>query len=77
MLEFGIKAEILLIVLHEIEEEIRTDGISQQKKALLYHQLGSVHSLMGDKEQQKFAWEEAKRLDPNNQMIKSSLKSLK
>ncbi|OGY41434.1 MAG: hypothetical protein A2Y82_00765 [Candidatus Buchananbacteria bacterium RBG_13_36_9] len=77
MLESGIKAETLLIILHDIEEEIRADGISQQKKALLFHQLGSVHSLMGDKDQQKFAWRQAEKLDPDNDFIRNSVKSLK
>jgi len=76
MLESGVEAEILIAVLHEIEEEIRVDGICYQKKAILYHQLGSIHSLMGDKEQQKVAWQQAQKLDPDNDFIRNSLKSL-
>ena len=77
MQEQGLNEEILIIVLKEIEREIRYDGICPKEKAQLFHQLGAIHGLMGDPHQQKIAWEEAKRLDPNNQMITSSLKSLK
>jgi len=77
MQEQGLNEEILIIALKEIEQEIRHDGICPKEKAQLFHQLGTIQGLMGDYTQQKFAWEEAKRLDPNNQMIKSSLKSLK
>jgi hypothetical protein len=76
MQEAGLSEDVLIIVLKEIEQEIRHDGICPKEKAQLFHQLGAIHGLMGDYPQQKFAWEEAKRLDPNNQMIKSSLKSL-
>jgi len=77
MQEQGIGGEVLIIVLKEIEQEIRNDGICPREKAQLFHQLGAIHGLMGDHPQQKIAWEEAKRLDPDNQMIQSSLKSLK
>jgi hypothetical protein len=69
--------EILIIVLKEIESEIRYDGICPSEKALLFHQLGTVHGLMGDYSQQKIAWEEAKKLDPKNHIIILSLEGLK
>lgn len=77
MLEFGIEPELLITVLHEVEDEIRADGICHQKKAMLFHQLGTIHSLMGDKDQQKVAWQQAQKLDPDNVFIGNSIKSLK
>ena len=76
MQEAGLSKDILIVVLNEIEEEIRNDGICSKEKAQLWHQLGAIHGLMGDHPLQKIAWEEAKKLDPKNQMILSSLKSL-
>ena len=67
----------ILEVLQEVETEIRNDGICPQQKALLYHELGSIHGLMGDKNQQKGAWQKALELDPRSEMIMASLKSLK
>ena len=67
---------VILETITEIEEEIRNNGICSVKKAMLYHQLGSVHGLMGDKRQQKNAWQKALELDPANEMVRDSLKSL-
>ena len=66
----------LLEVLEEVESEIRNNGTTKQEQAMLYHQLGSIYGLMGDSSQQNFAWRQAQRLDPNNEIILSSLKSL-
>ncbi len=66
----------LLEVLEEVESEIRNNGIGSKEQAMLYHQLGSIHGLMGDSCQQQFAWRQAQKLDPENKIILSSLKSL-
>ena len=76
MLECGIEPGLLIVVLQEIEAEIRADGVCHEKKAMLFHELGSIHGLMGDEEQQKAAWQQAQKLDPDNKIINASLKSL-
>ncbi len=68
--------EVVLEVLSEIETEIRNNGTDYQK-ALLYHQLGSVYGLMGEENQQKIVWQKGLELDPDNKIIRRSLKSLK
>ncbi|MCX6744364.1 MAG: hypothetical protein NTX82_02475 [Candidatus Parcubacteria bacterium] len=66
----------LLEVLEEVETEIRNNGTNKKEQAMLYHQLGSIYGLMGDSSQQTFAWRQAQQLDPENEIILSSLKSL-
>ncbi len=71
-----VNEEVLLMVLEEVEEEIRIDGVSLKTKASLFFQLGAVYGLMGDRLQQEFAWQKACQLDPQNEEIKKSLASL-
>ena len=67
---------ILLATLAEIEEEIR-EKQSPKEKASLYHELGSIHGLMGDKRQQEVAWQKALELDPESVIFQLSLVRLK
>lgn len=76
MLECGIAPETILLALEEVEKEIRNNGKCLKERAWLFHQLGSIHGLMGDLAQQKDAWEQALKLDPDNETLKASLKSL-
>ena len=76
MVVANVGRETVLSVLQEVENEIRRDGICTKEKALLFHQLGSIHGLMGEKKQQEFAWQQALKLDPGSEMIRASLKSL-
>ncbi len=68
---------VLLETLTEIEEEIRNNGHCQKEKARLYHELGSIHCLMGDQVQQETAWQRAVELDPQSTTFRQSLGSLK
>lgn len=72
----NIDPELLLVVIKEVENEIQQDGICRKDKAWLFHQLGSLYMLIGDPRQQKHAWKQALELDPDNEMIRASLKSL-
>jgi hypothetical protein len=76
MLQGLISPEELLLILTEIREEISANGVNSEEKASLFHQLGSVHKLLGNQEEQKTAWQQALQLDPDNFIIKTSLKSL-
>jgi hypothetical protein len=68
--------EAVVFALEEVQLEIKANGISRQEKAMLFHQLGSLHMLKGNKGRQIFSWLKAILLDPKNPMIKGSLKSL-
>lgn len=68
---------VLLETMTEIEGEIRSNGHCTKEKAKLYHQLGSVHGLMGDKTQQEVAWQKAVELDPQSEIFRQSLVSLR
>lgn len=68
---------VLLDAMTEIEGEIRNNGHCQKEKARLYHELGSIHCLMGDKSQQEAAWLKAVELDPQSETFRQSLVSLR
>lgn len=61
--------EKILLEVMEVETKIRLDGISRGEKAKLYCKLGKLLHLMGDKEQTKVAFAQAKDLDPKIQII--------
>ena len=67
---------VILKSLQEVKTEIRDNGVCSCEQASLLHQLGSLYGLLGKTEKQKQAWQNAQTLDPNNQMILSSLESL-
>ncbi len=71
-----VSREVLLQVIVEIKGEIRCNGISRQEKAQLFHGLGSIYGLIGQKAEQKSAWQQAQELDPESEIIRASLKSL-
>jgi hypothetical protein len=64
---------VILGVLQEVENEIRQDGVCPKERALLYHQLGSLWGLMGDRNQQRAAWQMAVDLDPQSEIFWQSL----
>lgn len=72
----GLYKRTLLKTLAEIWGDILKTGNSPEDEAWLYHQMGSIHGQLGNIEEQKKAWEKAKELDPENDMINSSLQSL-
>jgi len=72
----GVGPEIIFSILVEVETEIRNNGTCKNERALLFHQLGTIHGLRGDKSQQEIAWQQAHELDPSSEMIRESLKSL-
>jgi len=76
MAQFIVDQETLLIVLEEVKSEIRFNGICAKEKAQLFHELGSIHGLLGNSAEQRGAWEEALKLDPDNYIVKLSLKKL-
>lgn len=70
-------SEIIRLVLQEVKEEIKNNGVNRCEQVNLLHQLGSLYGLLDKTEKQKEAWQKALELDPDNQMILSSLESLK
>ena len=72
-----IDQETLLIVLQEVETEIRLNGVNAKEKAQLFHELGSIHGLLGNDCEQQFAWQHALELDPDNIIVRKSLQNLK
>jgi hypothetical protein len=63
-----IDPEQIVLEVMAVETRIRLDGISKEEKAKLYCQLGKLHHLMGDSEQTKVAFAQAKALDPKIQI---------
>ena len=68
--------EAVFFSLQEVQREIKSNGTSKKERALLFHQLGSLHMLLGNRSSQWIAWLKAIALDPKSSMIKESLKSL-
>jgi hypothetical protein len=64
---------VLLKRLTELEDEIRANNKNNRDMAFLYLHLGTIHGLMGDCEQQKFAWEKGFKLDPENPILKTRM----
>ncbi|MFC1598477.1 hypothetical protein ACFL2U_00485 [Patescibacteria group bacterium] len=77
MLKELIDQKTLLIVLEEVEQEIRVNGVNLKEKAQLFHELGSIHGVLGNTSEQQFAWQQALDLDPDNSIIRQSLQDLK
>jgi hypothetical protein len=76
MLAIGVEREVMLCILEEVKSEIKHNGICNNERALLFHQLGTIHGLFGNSHKQRIAWQEALELDPKSDMIRESLKSL-
>lgn len=60
----------------EVRRDILAVDNSPQDEAWLWHQLGSLYGQLGNMEKQREAWEKAKELDPESDMITASLESL-
>ena len=67
---------IVIRSIAEVRRDILQGDLTQSEEAWLYHQLGALYGQLGDFGKQKQAWEKAKELDPESQMINSSLESL-
>jgi len=76
MTEIPVKKGVLVEIITEVETQIRSNSLNKGEKAQLFHELGSLYGMIGDLSQQKFAWQQAAQLCPDNDIIRQSLESI-